>query len=619
MNAIQDYAVIGDCRSAALVARDGSIDWLCWPRFDSPSIFGRILDDRAGFWSLAPTTPFTVTRSYLENTNVLQTRVQTASGSVVLTDLMPVASEEQKRTLFLPDHEILRIVDCERGEVEVQMRLEPRPGYARQQIRIRDTGALGIRVDMPHGLLALRTDMSVDGVADDGVRARMTLRSGQACYASLTFADDWPAVLPPLGAWSREAVRRSVAWWRDWAARITYDGPARDAVVRSALVLKLLAYAPSGAVVAAPTTSLPERLGGDLNWDYRFCWLRDASLTVRALFGLGCVEEADAFISWLLHTTRLTRPELRILYDVHGNTPDDEETLAHFGGFRGSRPVRIGNAAAEQLQLDVYGEVIDAATHSVRTGATLDRETQRMLCGFGEYVCRHWNQPDEGIWEPRSGKGHNTHSRVLCWTALDRLLQLHEKGHLGHVPVRQFEETRERIRNEVQLRAWNVTRDSYVARLDGDGLDASLLLLAWYGFEDAHSDRMRKTYARVQEHLGAGNGLLYRYRRTDSPGEGAFGICSFWGAEYLALGGGSIDEAEAAFARLCRYANDVGLFAEELDPQTGAALGNFPQAFTHVGLINAALSLARRRQGDRPVERAVPPRPPESRHPEARA
>jgi GH15 family glucan-1,4-alpha-glucosidase len=452
----------------------------------------------------------------------------------------------------------------------------------------------------------VRSDLPLDISADDQITGTARLRAGEAIHTSLTLADDWPAVLPPLGDWSRAAIARSVAWWQEWTSRLRYDGPGRDAVVRSALALKLLVYAPSGAVVAAATTSLPERMGGDLNWDYRFCWLRDAAFTARALFALGCSTEAEAFVHWLLHATRLTQPELRILYDVHGNAPEAERILEGLAGYQGSRPVRIGNAAAGQRQLDVYGEVIEAVVYFVEAGGTLDRETERTLCAFGEYVCRHWQEPDEGIWEPRSGAAHNTHSRVLCWTALDRLLQLHSKGHLPRAPVAIFQKNRELIRREVEARAWNPDLGSYVAQLDGDRLDATLLLLPWYGFEDAGTDRMRGTYARVREVLGAGDGLLYRYRREDSPGEGAFGICSFWGAEYLALGGGTPDEARDLFERLCRRANDVGLFAEEIDPSTGAALGNFPQAFTHVGLINAAVTLTRRLEGAPPLEHHLP-------------
>ncbi|MBA3884249.1 MAG: glycoside hydrolase family 15 protein [Acidobacteria bacterium] len=606
MAPIHDYAAIGDGRTVALVGRDGSIDWLCWPRFDSPSIFGALLDEDAGCWRLAPAGLFRVTRRYLDDTNVLETRFDTDAGTLVVTDLMPVASEEDKGRLLLPDHEILRVAECVRGEVEVEMRFAPRPDYGRRPGRVRRAGRLGVRVEMGADLLVLRSDIPLDVTADAEVTGRARLRAGETVHASLTFADDWPAVFPPLGEWSRAAIARTETWWKDWASRLRYDGPRREMVVRSALALKLLIYAPSGAIVAAPTTSLPERMGGDLNWDYRFCWLRDAAFTVRALFALGCLAEAQAFVDWLLHATRLTQPELRVLYDVYGNAPADERILEEFAGYRGSRPVRIGNGAAGQRQLDVYGEVIDAVAHFVGAGGTLDRDTEGTLCAFGEYVCRHWQEPDEGIWEPRSGTAHNTHSRVLSWTALDRLLQLHARGDLGRAPVAMFEKNRELIRREVESRAWNAELGSYVAQLEGDRLDATLLLLPWYGFEDAGSDRMRATYARVREALGAGTGLLYRYRTEDSPGEGAFGICSFWGAEYLALGGGTPEEARGVFEHLCGFANDVGLFAEEIDPSTGAALGNFPQAFTHVGLINAAVSLTHRLEGTPPHERALP-------------
>jgi GH15 family glucan-1,4-alpha-glucosidase len=600
MEAIGNHALIGDCRAAALVSRDGVIDWLCWPRFDSPSMFGALLDDEAGHWMLQPTAPFRSTQRYLEGTNVVETRFAVPGAVAIVTDLMPVASEEDKRRLLVADHEILRVVRCEQGEIDLAMVLKARPGYGSRVPRIESAGKLGVRVETAQGLMTLRADMPLTIGADGAIEARFRLRAGETAHLSLTLADEWPAILPALGACSRQAIERSTRWWRSWLSQLTYEGPSRSAVERSALVLKLLVFAPSGAVVAAPTASLPERVGGDLNWDYRFCWLRDASLTVRALFGLGFDREAEAFVSWLLHSTRLTQPELRILYDVYGNPPRKERVLSGLSGYRGSRPVRIGNAATDQIQLDVYGEVIDAVAQFVRHGGTLDRETERMLMAFGEHVCRHWQEPDEGIWEPRSGKQHNTHSRVLCWVALDNLLALHEKGQLRKAPVDLFAKNRSLIRQDVERRAWNSRLQSYAAQLDGEQLDASTLLLAWYGFEPAASERMRQTYQRIRERLGAGNGLLYRYRLAETPEEGAFGICSFWGAEYLALGGGTVEEARSLFEALCGYANGVGLFAEEIDPATGEAVGNFPQAFTHVGLINAALSLQRR------VERQVP-------------
>jgi GH15 family glucan-1,4-alpha-glucosidase len=594
----------------ALVSRAGTIDWLCWPRFDSPSVFGALVGDEAGRWAVAPAGQFRTERRYLPGTNVLETRFTTASGTLAVTDLMPIASDDDRRGLLGPDHEILRVVTCERGEVELDTVFEPRPDYGRERPRLRDAGKLGIRAETRSGLFTLRADFPMR--IEDAGRAvgSVRLRGGDARHLSLSFADEWPAILPPLGA-SSDALERTVRWWRRWSERIRYDGPGRDTVVRSALALRLLVYAPSGAVIAAPTTSLPERVGGELNWDYRFCWLRDAALTVRAFVDLGLREEVDAFVGWLLHTTRLTRPELRVLYDVYGKAPPAELTLHHLSGYRGSRPVRLGNGAADQFQLDVYGEVVDAVAQFVRSGGALDDETQRVLCDFGEYVCQNWQRPDEGIWEPRSGTGHNTHSRVLCWTALDRLLTLHAKGFIRRAPVELFERNRAAIRREVEERAWNQELGSYTSRLGGSELDAALLLMAWYGFEDAGSERMRSTCQRIRERLGARDGLLYRYRNGDSPGEGAFGICSFWGAEVLALGAGSADEAREAFERLCGFANDVGLFGEEIDPDTGEVLGNFPQAFTHVGLINAALSLARRLRGEEPLDHDVPARPEE--------
>jgi GH15 family glucan-1,4-alpha-glucosidase len=598
LSPIQDYAIVGDSRSAALVSSSGSIDWLCWPRFESASLFAAILDPVAGgSWRIGPAGRASSTRRrYVEDSNVLITEFQTSGGLVRLTDLMPVFSEEEKKTMLVPEHEILRLVECVDGGAEIEARFEPRPDYGRRAVRLRSSPALGIRVEDGSHLYTLRSEVPLELRGDSTVVSHFRLRSGERRRFSLAYDTLGPAVLPPLGAHADEAVARTVRIWQQWADRCGYDGPYRDPVVRSLLVLKLLAFAPSGAIVAAPTTSLPERVGFDLNWDYRFCWVRDASLTVHELLALGYADEAAAFAGWLLHSTRLTRPRLSVLYDVYGGVPEHEEVLPHLEGHRGSRPVRIGNAAARQTQLDVYGEVIDAVTQICRPGATLDGESRRMLRHFGKFVCENWRQPDQGIWEPRGEPQHHTHSRVLCWTALDRLLELHRLGRLEGIPAAEFEENRRAIRRDVEERSWNASLNSYTQVQGGNTVDASLLLLGWHGFEAMSGTRMRGTFQKIRERLQAAPGLLYRNEESLLSGEGAFGICSFWAAEYLARGGGSLDEAQDWFEKLLPYANDVGLLAEEIDPRTGEALGNFPQAFTHVGLISAALAMEERRK-----------------------
>ncbi len=592
---IQEYGIIGDCRSAALISRTGSLNWLCWPRLDSPAIFAALLDrQNGGHWSIAPVHPRGSERKYIGESNVLQTTFHCAGGTAALVDLMPVSSEEFKRTATLPNHQIVRQLECTSGAVQFDIDFVPRFNFGQSAVRLRDRGKLGIEAEVGRGAYWLRASVPLE-VENDRAQARVALGAGQKIQFSLTYTEEAPAVLPPLGGWTEQSIFRSISWWEHWACRIKYDGPYRKEVVRSALALKLLTYAPSGAILAAPTSSLPERIGSDLNWDYRYCWLRDASLTIRALLGLGYREEADDFMEWMLVATRLTRPELRIMYTVFGGTAPRERNLPWLSGYRDSKPVRVGNGARHQLQLDVYGEVIDAAAQYAFHGGEFDRDMQKALASFGSYVLKNWNRPDEGIWEPRSGRQNHTHSRLLCWVALDRLAQLCKKKLISGLPIEEYDRNCEAIAKQIRQQAWSERLQSYSSVLGEDNLDASLLLMSWYGFEKADSPRMQKTYRALAQHLGAGHGLLYRYK--SDPPEGAFAICSFWAAEYLALGGGSLQDSHEALRSLLRFRNDLGLYAEEIDPNTGEALGNFPQAFTHIGLIGTALSIQEREIG----------------------
>jgi GH15 family glucan-1,4-alpha-glucosidase len=596
---IEDHAIVGDGRSAALIDRAGAVTWLAWPGFDSPALLAGILDPaQGGHLTVRPEGRFASGRAYLDRTNVLATRFDTAGGALRVLDLMALAGEDEMRRRPFPEHELLRLVECPEGEVDVRVEADLRPGFGAGARALRDRGPLGLRLERDREVVTLRSSVPL-AIGPDGVaRARVRLRAGERLVVSLAHDSEAPAVLPPLEE-ADDALRRTIRAWREIASGVAYDGPWRDEVLRSVLALELLSFPPTGAIVAAPTTSLPERQGGSLNWDYRYCWLRDAALTVRALYGVGCTGSAAPFTGWLLHTTRLTRPSLRVLYDVYGRTPRRERIVPGLSGHRGAWPVREGNAAAAQEQLDVYGEVVDAVAQGVRRGAVLDRDTQRMLIGFGEAVCARWTIPDAGIWEPRTLPRLHVHSLVLAWVALTRLLELSERGALRRVPVGRFSRERDAIRRLVETEGFDEELGSYVAWIGGREVDAALLLLGWYGYAPAGSPRMAGTWRRIRERLSPRPGLLYRYEPSRPAGEGTFGICSAWAIEHLARGGGTVEEAVRWLEALLARANDVGLFAEEIDPRTGAALGNFPQAFTHVGVVNAVLTLDARVRAER--------------------
>ena len=587
---IQEYALIGNGRSAALISNRGSIDWLCWPRFDSASIFGAIIDQKTGGrWSICPLGDTQLSRRYLDNTNVLETTFSKESGKIALTDFMPVTSEEKKQSFLWPEHELVRQIKCTQGEMELIVDFSPRLDYGRVCPKIKNAGKLGWRIDIGTDVFTLRSEIELVRHGD-GLAANVTLKAGEKVGFSFSHSEEGPAVIPPLGESVTDKLNLTADWWRHWASQSDYRGPYERQVTRSALVLKLLSYAPSGAIVAAPTTSLPERIGGDLNWDYRFAWLRDASFTVHALFGLGYKDDAEAFVDWLLHATRLNRPQLRVVYDVFGERPSSERELLYLHGYAGSRPVRIGNAASEQVQLDLYGEVVDAVWHFIGETETPDRDVQKMLRQCAEYICERWQEPDNGIWEERDQRRHYTHSRLMCWVALDRILKMQARGQLHGISVGKCESERKRIREEIETRCWNPELEAYMQACGSNVSDASALLLAYHGFEEASSQRMQKTHQRIRDRLVPRPGLVHRNEQSKDRHEGAFAVCSFWEADFLALSG-NLSEAAEVFEAALAYANDVDLLAEEIDPESGDALGNFPQGFTHLGLINAALSL----------------------------
>ncbi|HET6748828.1 MAG TPA: glycoside hydrolase family 15 protein [Actinomycetes bacterium] len=582
---IEDYALIGDTHTAGLVSRGGSIDWLCLPRFDSPACFAALLGDAGnGRWLLAPAGPVReVRRRYQGDTLVLETEHRTDEGTVRVVDCMPPRQH---------DPDVARVVEGVRGRVRMRMELTIRFDYGSIVPWVRQVGGALHAVAGPDSVW-LRTPVPVHGENWSTV-ADFTVAEGERVPFMLTWHASHmraPRRIDPV-----QAVDDSQAWWGRWASRIAYQGGWQDAVIRSLLTLKALTYAPTGGIVAAPTTSLPEAIGGVRNWDYRYCWLRDSTFTLYALMLAGLAEEARAWREWLLRAVAGQPRQMQILYGVAGDRRITEQELDWLPGYQGSRPVRIGNAAVDQFQLDVYGEVMDTLHLGRRIGLVSDEPAWDLQRALMEFLADHWRDPDEGIWEMRGPRRHFTHSKVMAWVALDRAVKAVEQARLEG-PVDRWRALRREIHEEVCREGFDAGRDSFVQFYGGRHLDASLLLIPLVGFLPATDPRVKGTVAAIQRELMA-DGLVHRYAPDGSPqvdglppGEGTFLACTFWLADNLTLMGRH-DEAVAIFERLLELRNDVGLLAEEYDPSTGRQLGNFPQAFSHVALVNTARNLS---------------------------
>jgi len=600
---IGDYGVIGDLHTVALVGKDGSIDWCCFPHFDSPSLFGALLDDqRGGRFRIAPQDDGKRQQLYLPETNVLLTRFLHCDGVAELTDFMPVEGDEPgtrpKR------HQIIRMVTVIRGKIRFRLECRPAFNFGRDEhtVLLRPAGAVFRSASMKVGLVS-----PVPLVANQGaVEAEFTLAEGQQLtffleQLEMAAAEDLLDT-PQTG---ETAFRDTIEFWRTWLAQCCYTGRWREMVQRSALTLKLLTYAPTGAIVAAPTTSLPEALGGVRNWDYRYTWIRDAAFTLYGLLRLGFSKEAGRFMQWLEARCRDLNADgsLQVLYGIDGRRIGHEEILLDWEGYQESRPVRVGNSAAPQRQLDMYGALMDAAYLYNKYGSPISYDSWMGLSRLLDYVCANWDQPDEGIWEVRGGQKQFVYSKVMCWVALDRGIRLADKR--GFPADRaKWIDMRDRIYYDVMERGWDHERRSFVQEYGGRALDASALVMPLVFFVSPTDPRMRSTIEQLQSQL-VSDALMFRYLQDEAapdglPGqEGTFTLCSFWLVEALTRAG-RLEEARLIFEKILSYANHLGLYAEELS-LTGEQLGNFPQAFAHIGLISAAYNLDRALSSPRKV------------------
>lgn len=582
---LREYAAIGDGRTLAFVSSDGSLEWLCLPDLDSPSIFASVLDsERGGSFSLAPDAPFDAERHYLLDTNVLETTFRTAAGSVRVTDAMLLPD-----TGLVPARELARRVEGLSGEVQMEWRVEPRFHYGERTARIGRRGGTPVATAGGDALAVSSWAAGVPVLGDSSITSRFAATAGTEALVVLSSAHNEPLLLPSR-AEAESRLSSTIAFWRKWSADRTHEGPWRDAVIRSALVLKLLIHSPSGAIAAAGTTSLPEQIGGRRNWDYRFCWIRDSALTLHALMQLGCPHESESYFWWLLHASQLTHPRLRVLYRLNGSERTPESTLP-LGGYRDSGPVRIGNAAGGQEQLDVYGDLMQTAWLYATAADGLDPDTARRLAEIADLVCEVWRRPDSGIWEVRSEPLHFTHSKIMCWIALDRAVRLAEGALIPRAHAGRWSAEAEEVKRFIEGRCWSEEARSYTRSAGSRELDASLLLGALMGYPSERDPGFSTTISAMRHNLGSGP-LLDRYSGEDGieGDEGAFLCCSFWLADALARAG-HVVEASELMEQLIGLANDVGLYAEEIDQRNGAFLGNLPQGLVHLALINAAVSI----------------------------
>ena len=593
---IADYALLSDCRSAALVSRAGSVDWLCFPRFDGASVFARLLDDQAGHWSIHPAGTYEVSRRYIEATMVLETRFSTPTGMAVLLDAMAIGRNERGHELGVASPGILlRSVVCERGTVEMEVEYAPRLEYGRIHPMLRPIeGGIAARGGADVLLLSSQVALTIEGSL---AHARFSLQAGEQASFAMQHRASWEEAPQVCTAAAISAcLLDTQEGWRTWSSlHQRYEGPWRELVHHSGRVLQALTFRPTGAIVAAPTTSLPESIGGERNWDYRYTWIRDACLTLEALWVAACPDEAYMFFAWMTGAvaTQIRRgADLQIMFGVGGEHDLSERTLSHLAGWRASQPVRTGNGAWEQRQLDVYGELLSAAYRLRDQLGEIDEVTRNFLVEVADAAAACWQQPDQGIWEVRGDPRDFLYSKLMCWVALDRAI-----GFAATLDARDridaWTTTREQIRSAILERGWSEKAGAFTQAFGSDELDASALMMPIVGFLPASDPHMRATIDAIAERLTDAHGLVYRYRAADGLAgeEGTFLLCTFWLAHAQALAG-EVERARQTFERAIAYANDVGLLAEEVDTATGELLGNFPQAFSHIGLVNAAWAIA---------------------------